>query len=143
MKPLGKKIISIATTARQLTEIFAKDHPEIGDSQDLECFCAIGSKILKLLAKKYDYDVTFVQGQYGSVFYKDHLNHCWTEYNSRIIDITATQFGIKDPIHIIEKSVATYYHPVHFHDKMSGDWGDQNPKNYRVIRKLVANAVIK
>ena len=145
MKPLGKKMIAIATTARQLTERFAKEHSGIGDRWNLECYCAIGSKILKLLEEKYGYDVTFVQGQYGSDFITTpgYLNHCWTEYNSRIIDVTATQFGIKEKVHIISVKEAIKYFPVHYHDKVSADWGDQNPGKYPSIRKMVANTVVK
>ena len=145
MKPLGKKFMTIATTARQLTETFAKKHPDIGDPKDLACYCAIGSKILKLLAEKHNYKVTFVQGQYGSYYITSdptHVNHCWVIYNNKIVDITATQFGIKDPVHVVDLKEAKHYFPVFHHDRIDKDWGDQNPKRYHSIVKLVENARI-
>ena len=144
MRPLSKKIVKIAFAARKLTEEFAKKHPTIGNEKTLQGYCAIGSKILLLLAKKYKFEVTFIQGQYGKHYYDNpyYLNHCWIEYNSRIIDITATQFNIKDSVYIVEKN-HNYYHPVYTHDRMIGDWRNQNPNKYFFIKELVDKTTVK
>ena len=34
--------------------------------------------------------------------------HCWVEFEGKIIDITATQFGIKDKVFITDKNDSRY-----------------------------------
>lgn len=101
-----KRLLEIAKKARRLTERFQKKNPEIG-SEDLECYCAIGSKILYELAKKEGYRVSFVEGNFSNNKYtawdRDIPNHCWVEYKKVILDITATQFGIQEKVYIVER----------------------------------------
>ena len=146
MKTIPKRLFKIAKKARALTEKFAKKHPDIGYPEDLSCYCAIGSRILHLLAEKNGYELEFIQGYFGDVFDSDRkltsssINHCWLEYKGHVVDITATQFGIQAPVHVVSRRNTDQYHPVLNHTKFDANWDDQSPTRYtRKIKKLVAN----
>ncbi len=72
----------------------------------------------------------------------DDINHCWTEYKNYIIDITATQFHIKERVYICNKKDNKYYYPIQKNEKFGYTWGDQNPFEYtKKINRLVSTAV--
>jgi len=67
------------------------------NSDDLSCYCGVASLYLAKCAKELGYSkVNFVMGIYCDSHYRVfEPNHCWCEIDNYIIDITATQFGIK------------------------------------------------
>ena len=72
---------------------------------DLECACCIVSKILYDHLKSKGFNVSFIEGIFDNGLFSsvdDEPNHCWLEVENKwIVDLTATQFGDYDPIHII------------------------------------------
>ncbi len=143
MEIISKKLFTIAEKARLATEKFANQRSYIGSPTTLMCYCAIGSKILQLMAKKADYKVTFIQGVYATYrkdveYTEDNINHCWIEYKNAVIDITATQFGFQQDVFVRTLTEATTHIPVLRHDTFAASWGEQNPKNHmELINKLV------
>lgn len=132
-KKLPKGLVNIATKARSLAEKFAKNNSFIGDKRTLQCYCAISSKIFYKMARRAKYKVNIIQGNFGKDYYPDNynnINHCWIEYGNYIIDITATQFGIKDKIYIIEKNKTDQYLTVR-DDGIFISWHAQDPEEYK------------
>ena len=72
------------------------------NSDDLSCYCGVASLYLAKCAKELGYSkVNFVMGIYCDSHYRVfEPNHCWCEIDNYIIDITATQFGIKKKVSI-------------------------------------------
>jgi hypothetical protein len=129
----------LARKARKFTEQFAKEHPDIGNPSDLNCYCAIGSWILFSLAEREGYSPKFVEGTYlfSNLRLMDELNHCWVEVDGIVCDITATQFGFSRKIMIRRRNNLKHFRAVNKYcaDNMASDflkdWGDQNPELYR------------
>ncbi len=72
---------------------FLEKHAEIlcdGSDDELSCMCAIASTALAFFFTKYGYKV---QVWAGIAIDGTWINHCWCVSNSKIWDITATQFG--------------------------------------------------
>ncbi len=146
-------VIKLAIKARQLTEKFAEQYPAIGDPYNLQCYCAIGSKIFQSLAKKAGIDILFVQGRFlrcaddyellkETKLRSHHINHCWNLYKNHIIDVTATQFGFKDKVFIQDKKEAKQHCPIEVNKRPNtSDWDPlQNPSQYTgEIRNLIGN----
>ena len=63
-------------------------------SPNLECACAVGSYCFMLAARKY---------LKIKMAFKASDGHCWLEYNNKIYDVTATQFGIKEKVFVLPK----------------------------------------
>jgi len=138
-------LIEIARAARREMTTFAKKHPEIGDWEDLSCYCGISSYFLKILAQKFDYRLALVVGlafPFGEPDRNDlsnrDINHCWNVYGGNVIDITATQFGSDHSVHIDEVENDTHYAINVRHQtgkvglpKIFGEWpSDQSPVRY-------------
>ena len=107
-------VIKIAQAARKEMEQFALDYPEAGGYSDLEGYCAISSYFLKILARKLGYNLTLIEGMAFENYVdpdgtnKNDINHCWITYKGKIIDLTATQFGSKRKVHIVNVSNKNY-----------------------------------
>lgn len=100
--------LEIAKEVRQRLVAIAK-------GQNRECLsgmCAIGAMALtRSLHEWKHYEAQMVLGKFRPV--KDHLtggNHCWTIIGSRIIDVTATQFGVRNKV-VNCRSVDPRYSP--------------------------------
>lgn len=131
----------LARRARKITEKFATKHPTIGSAELLDCFCAIGSWVLFILAEKEGYSPIFIEGTYifdGDTYDpKDpDLNHCWVQINKIDIDITATQFGYPNKISLRRANVrdkfiaANKYREINHLNFFLNEWKDQNPAKY-------------
>lgn len=96
---------------------------------DLTGLCAIASNHLYLQFKKHNIKSKFVKG-----YYKNN-SHCWVEVDDKIIDITATQFNVKQKIFITNKNNKKYIKESVGLTALSGVklWGYQNPNNYKLI----------
>jgi len=82
---LGEKIHYALLNFNKIKNLF---------SYDLTGACAVGSYLFAKEAKnKLDLNVKFLACS----------SHAWTEYKNKIYDVTATQFGIKKPVFVIEK----------------------------------------
>lgn len=126
-------------------EHFAKDHPQIGNTFDLGCYCAISSYFLCLVARKFGFYLTLVEG----VAFADYpeANHCWTQYKKTIIDITATQFGCSDKVHVVKignKKYKVIRRLTKTRKNFKHDWGNQSPYEYiPYLQKLAEELACK
>lgn len=59
----------------------------------LQGFCGLASYALVKLLRKRNIE--------ASIFFNTKTDHCWVEIAGHAIDITATQFGIPDKVHIV------------------------------------------
>ena len=94
------KIIETSLLVRTEIEKFAIKNNRIGDPVTLECYCAIASYSLNKTFKALKLDSSFVTGFYYDSVSNSKSFHCWVEHSQSIIDITATQFGIKHRVYI-------------------------------------------
>ena len=93
-----KTIIQVAEKVR---DSIAK---ELGDSfpSGLGGDCAVSSYTLHKKLNRLGFKSKFVQGHYRM------MEHCWVEIDNLIIDITATQFGIKEKVYITRTNDKNY-----------------------------------
>ncbi len=132
----------IAEESRKAMEGFAKDHPQIGSTFDLGCYCAISSYFLCLLARKFGFHLTLVEG----CAFEDWTepNHCWTQYKDTIIDITATQFGCRNKVHVVaigNKNYKVIRRLTKTRKGFKHDWGNQSPYEYIPYLQKLAERV--
>jgi hypothetical protein len=87
--------------------------------------CAICSYVLVKVLNRCGYQAELVLGKY------DIENHCWVELENSIIDITATQFGIKLPKVHIAKARNRMYRPEAYGRaamlRLKKGWGEGGP----------------
>lgn len=76
-------IRAIATAARTWAEQYAAEHPNIGGTHTLACYCAIASAKLWHMLRNAGINAKLVSN--------DH--HAFVVVDDWIVDITATQFG--------------------------------------------------
>ena len=93
---MDAKILEIARTVRLAAEQ-VRTIPT-----DLEGACASASYVLWKHLRKQGYDADFIMGSYHG------FNHCWVEIEDRILDITATQFGVRKKVYTRVLSAAIY-----------------------------------
>ena len=62
LNPMNEDLQVIAEESRKAMEGFAEDHPQIGNTFDLGCYCAISSYFLCLVARKFGFHLTLVEG---------------------------------------------------------------------------------
>ena len=138
-------VISIATKVRRQCEIFAQSSEAKGhdfhtyfDKSDLACMCAVASYTLAKALNDNGIRCKMVTGWFREwADYEEQ--HCWVETHNKIIDITATQFGIKKPVFIVSR-----HHEKYHRDKIVRDpnelagWGNQKPnqKLTKIILKI-------
>lgn len=93
-------IQTIAEKIRNKCEVFANSEEAQGydfyNDDDLGCMCAIASFVLARELKKNGISCKVVCGRF------EGNDHCWVETDTKIIDITATQFiGSYPKVHIV------------------------------------------
>lgn len=81
-----KELYNIAKEARQWTEEFSQLYPRYYSSH-LDGLCAIGTSYLSFLLTKNNIPNKI------AIFEDEDSGHCFIVCNSKIIDITATQFS--------------------------------------------------
>lgn len=100
--------------------------------RDLAGACAVASFFVHKKAIALGLNSILNHGYYKEDF------HCWVSIDNIIIDITATQFGIKRKIFITKSTNKNYKSIRKFISnkapKYFDDWGTvQNPKHYKMI----------
>lgn len=154
---MDKRLKIIATASRREIENFARHHDNIGTDSDLECFCGIASFFLVMVAKKLGFKLSLIEGMAFNEWLINRLqtgcidnqgldgNHCWVEHNGKIIDITATQFGIRQKVHIVDIGDDNYWvidRNSTVRRSFKHEWPeDQNPYTYHVELKDRAQKV--
>lgn len=86
-------ITVIAHEVREWAEMYAIDH---NFPETLQGLCAIASGEIHSKLKRHDIHTTI------RLYEGELLGHCFLRYGDYVIDVTATQFGIKDRI-VIEQ----------------------------------------
>lgn len=101
-----KTIQAIAERVRKNAEHFAARYPKHFGKDSLECMCAIAAFALAYALQQEEYEAQVVLGYFDS---PDAYNeHCWVRVGNTIIDITATQFGIPEPVLITDATDPRY-----------------------------------
>lgn len=145
---------AVATICRREMEEFAQNKDHIGSPLDLTCYCAIASYLLFLVLQLCGDQPSLVKGMAFDPIFDDiegddldeQINHCWVELDSKIIDITATQFGIKNRVHIVSIDDENYQ-PIIIDanptSKLFEGWGNQSPFNHMLepIAKKIYNQI--
>jgi hypothetical protein len=127
-----QKVISYAKSSRKIVERLAKhiDNSwpvEAGDSKTLECYCAIASHLLYKLAKKNNIKINFHVGKFKS------YDHAFNSYDGKIIDITATQFGLKNKVYVIDSE--NPYYKIHFSNEKAIDYVEHYWPTCQTLRR--------
>lgn len=154
---MDKRLKTIAIAARAEMESFARKHSFIGfkgSHEDLSCYCAIASYFLIMVGRKLGYKMSIVEGvAFEDCFDEDDelsclrqlMNHCWVEYDGKIIDLSAKQFDMNlKKVHVVNIGDKDYL-PVDRNNKVrknlkSGDWpSDQSPYSYITELRKRAN----
>ena len=124
------KVKQIATRIRRKCELFANsEHAADYDfykNKSLACMCAVASFALHEALKRKNIPSKVVHGRFEYKF----SHHCWVELqdkNKTIVDITATQFGIKDKVHIPQKNDDRFIFKRYVEEKNMRDWAGQRP----------------
>ena len=133
---MNKRIHKIASRVRRQCEIFScKDEcggKDYFNNHDLSCMCAVASYTLAKALKKNGIVCKMVKG----MFEDDH--HCWVEIKNEIVDITATQFGIRNRVYFTNKSNECYKRKVIIRSpRQLRSWKNQAPDN------SLANKILK
>lgn len=92
----------IAREVRLKCEEYARRLGNRYFTKSLESMCGIASYALKQALEGARLDSNLVYGFY------DGMGHCWLEYGDRIIDITATQFGVRRRVYVTDYENAKY-----------------------------------
>ena len=129
---------SVRRKCAQFARSSAAENYDFHGNEGLEAMCAIASMALRRASgNKFtvhigDYALNDTCTKWG--------NHCWVEYKDWIIDITATQFGVKIPVFIGRKE----NYGMRYREGKRGNrysdytWGDgQNPTS-RLIKKILS-----
>jgi hypothetical protein len=138
-----KKLREIAEKIRKNCELYARhcagyDAPYKNPGNGLKGMCALASSAL-LMA--FDYEgirATLAGGRFCQDEKKRGDAHYWVETGLYIIDITATQFGVKEKVLIASSPDPRYYlmdddiEVEHF----EGWWADQRPTERKIERIL-------
>jgi len=109
--------------------------------EDFGCGCAVTSYVLKEIINRFypTAPVNIVVGQYV----KDC--HCWLSYRNKIIDPTATQFGLYPKVRILHQDDEDYekYSVNWLNQEALAElafWEGQSPFRYsREIEKFLCN----
>lgn len=105
---MDDKIIELSLKVRDEIEKFAIKNKSVGNPVTLRCYCAIASYSLNKTFKKFKLDSHFITGFYYDLTDNSKSCHCWVELNDSIIDITATQFNIKNRVHVVSAKTEDY-----------------------------------
>ena len=105
-----KFLIDLARRVRHEVIIIA--YGECCRWDDLSEYCAIASHFLVSIAKRYGYKLNLIEGvafEPCDYDFDIDTNHCWVQYKGKIIDLTATQFGVKTKIHVVDDTNKNYH----------------------------------
>lgn len=115
------QIVTIAKAVRKEMVSFAKAEGSkiCYEPRELDCLCAIASDFLVKVAEQFGFEVYLTEGIAFENISRDHPlteqgNHMWVEWREFIIDITATQFGVREHVYMIGARSTTKYHAVLF-----------------------------
>lgn len=128
-------VLQVAKRTRKACESYAKETNIF--AEDLNSMCAIASAYLMKRLSCARIRAEFVIGTY------DGSDHCWVEHKDKIIDITATQFGILQAVFVTSKYNKDYFAKCRaaqriartFLIKENRDW----PYNQRLTSKNVGS----
>lgn len=130
---MNGKIKNIAKKVRKAVEKLAKSDNYYSFDKNLKCACALASYFLSKELNKNKIKSKVVWGNF--IKGKKNYSHCWVVVKNQIVDITATQFGIKHKVYITDIDSEQYY-PVlegKIAVKSLKDWNpEQNPFNYSI-----------
>ena len=142
---MDSQLRKIATASRREMESFARKHTGQQSDIDLSCYCAIASFFLVMVGKKFGYKLTLVEGvafeEVDDEFeepeiddLRQQVNHCWVEYDGKIIDLSAMQFDPNlDRVHVTDTCDEDYWATDYDDDVRENlnSWpGDQSPYSY-------------
>lgn len=102
---MNPRALIIAAHVRKTFERIARDE---SFPADLACLCLRASKALAKALTKTGIKAKLVMGGYREP-YGECGDHCWIEIGDKIIDITATQFGTFDRVHVTDVSDPEYF----------------------------------
>lgn len=99
---------------------------------DFGCGCAVTSYVLQRLVYREfaDCKIDFAIGEY------DKQNHCWLIYRKKVIDPTATQFGLFPKVRIVNEDDEDYFrYNVNYLNRRAMNeltlWEEQSPFAYK------------
>ncbi len=95
----------VAMTVRQNCERLAENDYEVQEFTDLELggMCAVASFALYQSFRSFNLNPTLIEGRYdeSTLLRARYCElHCWVVVKNDIYDITASQFGVVDKVHI-------------------------------------------
>jgi hypothetical protein len=91
---MEQQLIKLGLIIRQAMFDYTRKNDAVFDESDLGGGCAVASGLLVVQAKrKLNIPLRFVATDY----------HAWTEYNDKIVDLTATQFSCKEEVLVLPK----------------------------------------
>lgn len=100
---------------------------------DLETACAVASYRLAKALQEKGLPAVLVQGLFFRPQNDWGLDHCWVEIAGQILDVTATQFNVKEKV-LIVPATDPRFRPIHRGDAALKDlteWpSEQQPWNY-------------
>jgi hypothetical protein len=97
-----KQIIKVAKLVRINMKPFIEKYDYNFDS-NYTGSCGIASYILLRVCKKLNLNIRIAEGSYK------HYGHAFNVYKNTIVDITATQFGLRKPVHITKLTKRSGY----------------------------------
>ena len=92
------KMVFIARKCRRILEKELKDNYP----SDLAGACGLASYFLMREAERAGLYANYISGYFKG------CNHSWVEFEDRIIDLTATQFGILKETYVVKKNNRKY-----------------------------------
>lgn len=129
MNPSLKEVKILGIQARNFVWSL-KDQIKMDD--DFGCGCAVTSYVLKHLINKQHptAKINFAIGEY------EKNCHCWLIYRNKIIDPTATQFGLYPKVRIVHQNDEDYfkYQINWLNDQAFAElahWDEQSPFSYQ------------
>ena len=146
----NEKILNLTKKVRSVCERFAcSDDASAFDfwrDPDLGCMCAIASMTLAKVLRKFGYRVNVVNGKFRDNYAFNNnvgYDHCWVEYGTNIIDITATQFQIKDEIFICKAGNNCHYIKGIVKNSVENfsNWDISQRPDKRIVSLLVNNSL--
>ena len=114
----SKQLLKVALKARKVAERYQKANAS-EFSSDLCGLCGVASKVLVDLLKDAGFAPRLVVGRFqgDSNFGSkgaQRVNHSWVEVQGFVVDVTATQFGIKTPVLITPSKAPRSQYNAHF-----------------------------
>ena len=102
MTPSGAQV-RLAQRVRKAMEAYRGP----GRSATLSGYCGVASAVLVHVFRKGGFRATYVNGMYGATGnYMKNRYHTWVESNGFIWDVTATQFGRRERVLVVNKAKA-------------------------------------